>query len=74
MSLSGERGTLSVTRFVQQSLSYLIKGIPGIHDMVAPELVIAALVPLAVLGVWWTVRQIRNAHSDHGPPPAKKQI
>jgi hypothetical protein len=41
--------------------------------MVAPELVIAALVPLAVLGVWWTVRQIRNAHSDHGPPPAKSR-
>ena len=64
----------AISYYVIGLLSYLIKGIPGIHDMVAPELVIAALVPLAVLGVWWTVRQIRNAHSDHGPPPAKKQI
>ena len=64
----------AISYYVIGLLSYFIKGIPGIHDAVAPELVIAALVPLVLLGVWWTVRRIRHAHKDHGQPPAKGQM
>ena len=46
-------------------LAYLLKGIPGVHDKVAPELVIAGLVPVVILAIWWTVRRIRHAHGDH---------
>lgn len=62
----------AISYYVIGLLSYLIKGIPGLHDIVAPELVIAALVPLVILAIWWIVRQIRHSHSDHGPPPRKE--
>lgn len=62
----------AISYYVIGLLSYLIKGIPGFHDVVAPELVIAALVPLVLLAIWWTVRRIRHSHSDRGPPPRKE--
>lgn len=58
----------AISYYVVGLLSYLIKGIPGFHDVVAPELVIAALVPVVLLAIWWTVRQIRHSHGDHEPP------
>lgn len=62
----------AISYYVIGLLSYLIKGIPGFHDVVAPELVIAALVPLVLLAIWWTVRRIRHAHGDHEPPLRKE--
>jgi uncharacterized membrane-anchored protein len=64
----------AISYYVIGLLSYLIKGIPGIHDAVAPELVISALVPVVLLAIWWTVRRIRHSHSDHGLPPGKDRI
>lgn len=43
-------------------LGYLLKGIPIVHDSVAP--VMAVLVPAVMLTIWWIVRRIRHAHSD----------
>lgn len=54
----------AISYYVVSLLAYLLKGIPGVHDMVAPELVIAVLVPMVMLAIWWTVRRIRHAHGD----------
>lgn len=54
----------AISYYVVSLLAYLLKGVPGIHDIVAPELAIAVLVPLVIFAIWWTVRRIRNAHSD----------
>jgi len=54
----------AVSYYVVSLLAYLLKGIPGVHDMVAPELAIALLVPVVMLAIWWTVRRIRHAHDD----------
>lgn len=54
----------AISYYVVSLLAYLLKGIPGVHDKVAPELVIAGLVPLVILSIWWTVRRIRHAHGD----------
>lgn len=62
----------AISYYVIGLLSYLMKGIPGFHDVVAPEVVIAALVPLVLFAIWWTVRRIRYSHSDRGPPPRKE--
>jgi uncharacterized membrane-anchored protein len=32
---------------------------------VPPELITAASVPVALLGVWWAVRRIRRTHGEH---------
>jgi uncharacterized membrane-anchored protein len=55
----------AISYYVIGLLSYLIKGIPGFYDVAKPELVISVLVPLVCIGVWWTVRRIRQAHSLH---------
>ena len=55
----------AISYYVVSLLAYLLKGIPGVHDKVAPELVIAGLVPVVILSIWWTVRRIRHAHGDH---------
>lgn len=55
----------AISYYVVSLLAYLLKGIPGVHDKVAPELVIAGLVPVVILAIWWTVRRIRHAHGDH---------
>ncbi|MQA54750.1 DUF3422 family protein [Pseudomonas piscis] len=54
----------AISYYVVSLLAYLLKGIPGVHDKVAPELVVAGLVPVVVLAIWWTVRRIRHAHGD----------
>ncbi|MCO5130208.1 MAG: DUF3422 family protein [Xanthobacteraceae bacterium] len=61
----------AISYYVIGLLSYLIKGIPKLHDVVAPELVISGLVPFVLLAIWWTVRRIRHSHSDHPPLPRK---
>lgn len=63
----------AISYYVIGLLSYLIKGMPGFHDIVEPELVIAGLVPLVVLAIWWIVRRIRHSHSDQGASPRKDQ-
>lgn len=54
----------AISYYVVSLLAYLLKGVPGIHDIVAPELAIAVLVPVVIFAIWWTVRRIKNAHSD----------
>ncbi len=64
----------AISYYVIGLLAYLIKGIPGLHDVVAPELVISGLVPFVLFAIWWTVRRIRHSHSDHGPSPQKGKL
>lgn len=54
----------AISYYTVSLLAYFLKGIPGVHDMVAPELVIAILVPVVILTIWWIVRRIRKAHGD----------
>lgn len=54
----------AISYYTVSLLAYFLKGIPGVHDMIAPELVIAILVPIVMFAIWWTVRRIRKAHSD----------
>ena len=62
----------AISYYVIGLLSYLIKGIPGLHNVLAHELVIAALVPVVMLAIWLTVRRIRLSHSDHERSPRKE--
>ena len=57
----------AISYYVVGLLAYLLKGIPGVHDMVAPELAIAVLVPVVLFAIWWTVRRIRRAHGGTDP-------
>lgn len=52
----------AISYYVVSLLGYLLKGIPIVHDSVAP--VMAVLVPAVMLTIWWIVRRIRHAHSD----------
>ncbi|MCA8348430.1 DUF3422 family protein [Burkholderia cepacia] len=54
----------AVSYYVVSLLSYLLKGFPGIGEIVAPELAVTALVPAIVLAIWWAARRIRHSHSD----------
>ncbi|KSV80854.1 hypothetical protein N182_38395 [Sinorhizobium sp. GL2] len=54
----------AISYYVIGLTAYLLKGIPGLHDVVAPELAIAALVPFVVLAMWWVVQRIRKSHND----------
>ncbi|CAB3756578.1 hypothetical protein GQ57_01670 [Burkholderia sp. MSh2] len=54
----------AISYYVVSLIADLLKGVPGIHDIVAPELAIAVLVPVVVLAIWWTVRRIKHSHSD----------
>lgn len=54
----------AISYYVVNLLSDLLKGIPGLHLVIAPEHVIAILVPVVVLVIWWVVHKIRHAHSD----------
>lgn len=56
----------AISYYVVSLISYLVKGIPGIHDVMPPELAVAILVPCIVLAIWWVVRRIRNSHIDPG--------
>ena len=52
----------AISYYVVSLLGYLLKGIPIVHDIVAP--VTAVLVPAVMLTIWWIVRRIRHAHGD----------
>lgn len=54
----------AISYYVIGLLAYLIKGVPGLYDLITPERAISALVPLVVIAIWWTVRRIRLSHSD----------
>jgi uncharacterized membrane-anchored protein len=57
----------AVSYYVVGLIGYLAKGSTSIFGHAfAPEVVTAASVPLAVLLVWWGVRRVQRAHSEHG--------
>lgn len=52
----------AISYYVVSLLGYLLKGIPVVHDVVAPAT--AVLVPVVILAIWWVVRRIRHVHGD----------
>jgi uncharacterized membrane-anchored protein len=54
----------AISYYVVGLIGYLIKAVT--HDLlpVDPAVVTGASVPVAVLGVWWVVRNIRKRHAD----------
>ncbi len=54
----------AISYYVVNLLGDVVKGIPGIHDIVEPDSAVAILVPVVMLAIWWTVRRIRHAHGD----------
>ncbi|MFK3764372.1 DUF3422 family protein [Serratia ureilytica] len=54
----------AISYYMVSLVSYLIKGIPGIHDIISPEMAVAILVPLTVLAICWVVRRKRNSHTE----------
>jgi len=54
----------AISYYVVGLIGYLIKAVT--HDLlpVDPAVVTGASVPVAVLGVWWVVRNIRKSHAD----------
>jgi uncharacterized membrane-anchored protein len=60
----------AVSYYVVGLIGYLSKGITVFGVPVKPELLTAASVPFAIAGVWWGVRRIRKAHSEHDAPSA----
>jgi uncharacterized membrane-anchored protein len=50
---------VAISYYAVSLASYLLK--PAAHAMhIGPETLLAGLVPVVVLGVWWMVRRIRN--------------
>jgi uncharacterized membrane-anchored protein len=58
----------AVSYYVVGLIGYLAKGASVFGHAVAPELVTAASVPVAVVAVWWLVRRVRRKHSEPGRP------
>jgi uncharacterized membrane-anchored protein len=56
----------AVSYYVVGLIGYLAKGASIFGHAFAPEVVTAASVPVAVLLVWWAVRRVQRAHSEHG--------
>ena len=54
----------AVSYYVVGLISYLAKGVSLFGHAIAPELVTAAAVPVAILTVWWAVRRIRRSHDE----------
>ncbi|TIM79762.1 MAG: DUF3422 family protein, partial [Mesorhizobium sp.] len=54
--------------YVVGLIGYLAKGASIFGHAVAPEVVTAASVPLAILLVWWGVRRVRRLHSEPAKP------
>ena len=52
----------AVSYYVVGLIGYLAKGTSVFGKLVAPELVTAASVPVALLVVWWMVRKARSGH------------
>lgn len=55
----------AVSYYVVGLVSYLAKGILLFGHEFPPELITAASVPVALIGVWWAVRRIRRTHAEH---------
>jgi uncharacterized membrane-anchored protein len=60
----------AVSYYVVGLIGYLAKGFSVFDHVIAPEVVTAASVPVAILLVWWGVRRIRTLHAEHDPPHA----
>lgn len=59
----------AVSYYVVGLIGYLAKGGASIFGHVlAPEVVTAMAVPVAVLAVWWAVRRIRHSHAEQDRP------
>ena len=55
----------AISYYVVSLAAYVFKGLKDIGRLpVDPGLATALSVPVAVLGVWWVVRRIRNSHGD----------
>ena len=52
----------AVSYYVVGLIGYLAKGTSVFGKVVAPELITAASVPVALLVVWWLVRKARRVH------------
>lgn len=50
----------AVSYYVVGLVSYLAKGTSSFGKTIAPELVTAGSVPIAIIGVWWLVRKVRR--------------
>jgi uncharacterized membrane-anchored protein len=58
----------AVSYYVVGLIGYLAKGVSSwFGHAIAPEVVTAVSVPVAILLVWWAVRRVRRLHSE----PAK---
>ncbi len=62
----------AVSYYVVGLVGYLAKGVSPLGHAIAPELVTAVSVPIAVLSVWWGVRRIRRSHSEPDGAAAAK--
>ena len=58
----------AVSYYVVGLIGYLAKGVPMFGHALAPEVITAASVPLAILLVWWGVRRVRRSHQEPGKP------
>ena len=54
----------AISYYIVGLLSYIVKGMPFIYELIVPEIAIAITVPLVTLFVWWVVHKIRAAHTD----------
>ena len=62
----------AVSYYVVGLIGYLAKGSIVLGKAIAPELVTAGSVPVAILVVWWLVRKARRAHDDTPKAPASE--
>ena len=54
----------AISYYVVNLLAELLKGIPGIPEMIAPDHIVSILVPVVILAIWWTVHRVRHRHRD----------
>jgi uncharacterized membrane-anchored protein len=52
----------AISYYVVGLFGYLVKGVHDAGWPVEPTFATAIFVPIAVLGIWWTVRRIRHRH------------
>lgn len=55
----------AISYYVVGLFGYLIKAIPHEDLPLDPVIATGLFVPIAVAGVWWTVRRIRLSHGEH---------
>lgn len=61
----------AVSYYVVGLVGYVAKGTSLFGHVLAPEVVTAASVPVAVLSVWWMVRKVRSKHSESTRVPGE---